>query len=155
MFPTSQGNHPGDLCLNGPCNKHHILRPFSILSSQLAKPHGGVKQGRQFPKTSFLQSDWAWTFTRAPAPANKRTSSPYVPTDGVHLTEQCLSTHRPWPKAHWSHWMLFINFNRLWMRSVWSVLVRGIEMHPAGCSSTPSDQPCKCFPKHKPATTPL
>lgn len=59
MFPTSQGNHPGDLCLNGPCNKHHILRPFSILSSQLAKPHGGVKQGRQFPKTSFLQSDWA------------------------------------------------------------------------------------------------
>lgn len=59
MFPTSQGNHPGDLCLNGPCNKHHILRPFSVLSSQLAKPHGGVKQGRQFPQTSFLQSGWA------------------------------------------------------------------------------------------------
>lgn len=93
MFPTSQGNHPGDLCLNGPCNKHHILRPFSILSSQLAKPHGGVKQGRQFPQTSFLQSGRAWTFTRAPAPANKRTSSPYVPTDGAHLTEQCVCLH--------------------------------------------------------------
>lgn len=59
MFPTSQGNHPGDLCLDGPCNKHHILRPFSVLSSQVAKPHGAVKQGRQFLQTSFLQSGLA------------------------------------------------------------------------------------------------
>ena len=90
-------------------------------SSPLAEPRGSVKQGWQFPQNKFSAVWPGLNFHKSVCPGQQQHIE-HLHTYRWRLYHRavCLSTHQPWPKAHHSHRMLFINFNRLWMRSVWS-----------------------------------